>query len=148
MGAGPIGDRAASNVDDATLRSMLSADPVALDHVLDHAAGELMLAEENLADVFFFEELSFFLAVRARDDADPGVDRARDFDHATDLERVRCRDDQQARAMDVRMDQHGWLRSIAGNRRDVARAQLFDDLAIFLGDDERDALRGPCFADA
>ena len=114
---------------------------VALQDVLDHAAGELVLAEKNPAGVFLFQQRGLFFAVRAHDDLDSGVHRARGLDHAPNIKRVWHGDYEQARAMDMRLDQNGGIRGVAGNSRDVACAQLLDDLAILLGNDERDALR-------
>src|SRR6476659_7507618 len=114
---------------------------VAMQDVLDHAAGQLVLTEKNPASVFLFQQRGLFFAVRAHDDLDSGVHRARGFDHAPNIEHVWYGDYEQPRAMDMRLDQNGGIGGVAGNSRNVACAQLLDDLAIFLGNDERDALR-------
>ena len=137
-----------ANFGDNALTAIHGPGRVALQDVKDHAAGELVLAEKNRSGIFLFQQRGLFLAVRAHDDLDSGVDRARGLDHAADVERVRRGNHQHARAMDMRLDQNGGVGGVAGDGRDVVGAQLLDDLAIFLGDDKGYALRNSSFADA
>ena len=54
--------------------------------MLDHAARELLLAEENSAGSFFLEQRCFFFTVRAHDGRDARIDGARDLDHAAHVQ--------------------------------------------------------------
>ena len=109
---------------------------VTVQNMLDHAAGELVLAEENLAGFFLLEQCRFFFAVRAHDGLDARIDGARDLDHAAHVEGVRRGDHQHARAVNVGLNQHIGIGSVAGDGRNAALAELLDDFAILFGDDE------------
>src|SRR6266542_2471254 len=53
-----------------------------------------------------------------------------------------------ARALDMRLDEHGRVGGVAGDRRYVFCAQFLNDLAILLGHDKGYTLRGQSFSDA
>src|SRR5580765_4686886 len=67
------------------LMALVASSGVAIEDILDHAAGELMLAEKYLAGVFFFQQHRLFFAVRAHDRLDARVDRACDLDHTANF---------------------------------------------------------------
>ena len=121
---------------------------VALQDVLDHVAGELVLAEKNCSGIFLLQQRGLFLAVCAHDDFNSGIDRARGFNHAPHVKCVRRGNHQHARALDMRLDEHGRVGGVAGDRRYVFCAQFLNDLAILLGHDKGYTLRGQSFPDA
>src|SRR5919106_1985905 len=85
---------------------------IAVEDMLDHAAGELVLAEKDFPDVFFFEQRRFFFAMGAYDGLDARVDGAGDFDHAAHVQRIRRGDHQHARPLDMRLDQYIGIGSV------------------------------------
>ena len=116
--------------------------------MLDHAAGELLLAEENSAGSFFLEQCCFFFTVRAHDGLDARIDGARDLDHAAHVQGVRRGDHQHPRAVSVGLNQRIGIGSVAGDGGNAALAELLDDFAVLFGDDEGYASGGERFADA
>ena len=71
-------------------------------------------------------------------DLDRRVQRARGLDHLRARSSVSGVAITSMRARrDVRLDQHRRLGRVAGHRGHASRAQLLDDLAVLLGDDER-----------
>lgn len=128
--------------------SMIVSGYVALKHIARHSEGELVLAQKNFAGVFFFEKHRFLLAVRAHHRLDPRIDRAREFDHAAHIQRIRCGDHQHACAVDMCLNQNRWFGGVAGNGGHTTLAQFLDDLTIFLGDDKGYAVGSQCFTDA
>lgn len=126
----------------------LASGRVTIEEMLDHAAGELMFAEKYLTGIFLFQERGLFFAVRAHDRLDARVDRVRDLDHAANFQRVRGGDHEHTGALDMRLNENRGIGSVARNRRDIAPAQLLDDLAIFFGHHERDAVGGQRLANA
>src|SRR5215813_4139415 len=124
------------------------ASGVSIEHMLDHTAGELVLAQEHFAGIFFLEEHRLFLTVRAHHGLDARVDRTCDFDHTPHIQGVRNGDHQHTRSVDMRLNENGWLGSVAGDGGHAALAQSFDDLTILLGNHKGYALGGQCFTDA
>ena len=118
------------------------------EHVLAHIPGQFAFAEKDFPGIFLFQQLRLFLAMRAHDGLDARVDGPGDLDHPADVQSVRRGDDQHARALDMRLDQHHGLGGIAGYRRNPFLARRFDDLAIFLSEHERDPMRRELIADA
>jgi hypothetical protein len=66
----------------------LRSGDVPVEHVLDHTAGELVLAQEHLPGIFLFEEPRFFFAVGAHHCFDARVHRACDLDHPAHVQRI------------------------------------------------------------
>src|SRR5262245_54527295 len=106
------------------------------EHMARHGQGELVLAEKYLAGVFLFQERGFLFTVRAHNRVDARIDRAGGLDHAANVESIRRRDYEQAGAVNMGLDKNRGIRSIAEDGRDVACAQLLDNLPVCLSNDK------------
>ena len=108
---------------------------VPLEHIPCHGHGKFVLAEKYLSGNVVFKRRQLFIAMGTHNHLDGGIHRPRDLDHAAHIDGIRHSDDQDARPVEMRLDQNGRLGSVAEHRRYIALAQLLHDLTIVLHHD-------------
>ena len=96
----------------------------AVEHIVRHAGGQFMLADEHPVGAVAFQQFGFFVAVGQHDDLDPGIEDVRGFNHPPRPRRIGHGDHQYPRPRDMGLDQHRGFGGVTGNGGDAAGAQV------------------------